>query len=666
MKKLTRSHLNRVGALAISFTSAFGCMYREGVYVSGAQEFKNDSILRIVPSDLREQVQFALNIAGQNRPELERAINHFYTQIDKSPRGAQKTQAQEQFRGVCFLVAESAYRFYASYPEGEKSNFGAKPKILPDPQNLKSEFLIAHLEQAYQTRNKYGWAKEVNNELFYAGVIGYRAGRERLPSSKDETTESYLFNRERFDQLHLGVSFDDFHGKINEFNRRYKEAKDPAAKTKVMEDLIHYVNTDILVVSAGKKYAPRGPEDKFWFNAVTQGGRAGDRCRASTYILRALGIPAVEVGVPHWGDVDGNHGWIEITMPFATFSIDGPHANEKQAAKYYHAQGFESWKIKGNGERSAENIYGRAYGVVLKEKWGMAEDQYTKLARAQYRAALARGTVTESDLMYSLNRTTLNYGREVVGSHYYDPHTIKIQNPILKAGQTYYLAVFNENEFVPILPAAATGFNPSVTFSGISGANTLYAVVRVENKDGKEKTTIIGNPFTVDVEGKLVYFNYSQSSPTHEIKYPLEQGKNYMVYAYDGEKWIVADNVRGSSTAKETTITIRDNTLYFVRRLADVSLMAVEGGVTFNKLPGESAYEGYDIFKLNKRTGEWEQIYLDPKKPAPFKAVNGEIFVAGLDVSETYSVEPSIWSGDRPFTYRNGKLFKFDENYNYR
>ncbi|BDD12832.1 hypothetical protein FUAX_52640 (plasmid) [Fulvitalea axinellae] len=96
-----------------------------------------------VPDQYREKVEASLNKAGENRAELEKAL-------EMAPEG--------QKEGLAFLISYMPER---------------------DLKSLSSDYLLKNLKWAYKAKNEFPWAKAIPDSVFYNDVLPYATMNER-------------------------------------------------------------------------------------------------------------------------------------------------------------------------------------------------------------------------------------------------------------------------------------------------------------------------------------------------------------------------------------------------------------------------------------------------------------------------------------------------------
>lgn len=580
-----------------------------------------------LPRDLphREGVLHALAVAGENRQQLLGAISHFLQKGD-----------HKKLAAVCHLVSESALRFYASYKEGYEAAEGDKPTFIPDAMLLKSSFLIDHVEWNFGIRGQdnqgnyflpgkksgkypqFSWAADVSEETFYSSVLPYRGQTERPP---DELFAKYLFDPQKFETLKLGISFEEFHKSLGSFSSRYAKARSVEKKAEILEELIYFINTDILVKRAGRTYAPRGPEDMSILDVFrNKSGRCTDLCHGSMYILRALGLPATHDRIPLWGKGDDNHTWVRTQMPYKAFIFDGgcDAASMRSEANYYSRMGYGQDDLHHFACIVGENTQG-PYSQLMRndlQQRGMAymQDNYSFVED------------------YYLLGTNAN----PIPKDYYGPHTVEIEG--LQPGKRYHLAVFNRGNFEAILPAVSD-FQGRVSFPGVQAKSILYSLAIVENG----KTIPVGTPFSLEEHGVKNVF--SGGGRLEEVDFlrsnkdvrQLEPNTAYGLFYFGENGRQVLQQKLTTDGNGNLALPLSTDTLYLLHTLKSPD---ASGKISLRGLHSPS--EQYVLWQLVD--GEW--VRAQQKKADE----NGNVSFAGLDKKGTYAVSHWYYSEEpRPF-----------------
>ncbi len=172
---------------------------------------------------------------------------------------AQKTYGELGWRAAYFLVD--------NMPPGDRAT-------------LTEDFLMTNLKLALAARERYPWAKNVPERIYFNDVLPY--------ASLDEPRDPW---RENFCKM------------APEIVRDCTNATDAAQA--LNRELFNQIKVHY---NLGRKRNNQSPKE-----SIEQGKAT---CTGLSIILvdacRAVGVPARIVGVPEWAQKEGNHTWVEI------------------------------------------------------------------------------------------------------------------------------------------------------------------------------------------------------------------------------------------------------------------------------------------------------------------------------------------------------------------
>lgn len=163
--------------------------------------------------ELRE----ALRLAGGNRPELERVLDHFSRDRADSLKLKGAVFLIENMPGHYSLTAPGMERYmrevdslYPDYSQNMRKMMQALPFYAPDVagsfvreedvESLKADFLIRHIERVFEKRERYSWLQELCFKDFCDYMLPYRVGFEQ-PVFPVDSMDAW-FSRESDDLLH--------------------------------------------------------------------------------------------------------------------------------------------------------------------------------------------------------------------------------------------------------------------------------------------------------------------------------------------------------------------------------------------------------------------------------------------------------------------------------
>jgi len=251
-----------------------------------------------VPGPMAPDVAAALEAAGPNRPQLERAI------LD--------SHGDEQ-KAAAWLVARTPFR-------GTVGNLEAHLAKVSDSETLSTDLLRADVTQAFEAWHRWPWAREVDSDTFLQFVLPYRMTTEEL-----EDWRAFL------------LGFPDLVAGVERLAEAYRAAPEQG-RSAVFRQLVHFLNSEWL--ASHMKYAPRGMPDLAPSKAIAAGtGRCTDLTNALIALCRTFGVPATGVRTLWWPKADSNHYWAAIYDPAAKtwYDVDAASTAPLDDA-YFHIQ----------------------------------------------------------------------------------------------------------------------------------------------------------------------------------------------------------------------------------------------------------------------------------------------------------------------------------------
>ena len=173
-------------------------------------------------------------------------------------------QAADRFGDV---GRRAAYFLVDNMPAGDRATLG-------------SDFLMEDLSLAFAAREKFSWAKNVPERIFFNDVLPY--------ASLDEPRDPWRA---------------DFFKLASDIVRDCTNATDAAQA--LNRELFNKINVHYNLTRKRNNQSPA--------ESIAQGKAT---CTGLSIILvdacRAVGVPARIVGVPQWAQKEGNHTWVEI------------------------------------------------------------------------------------------------------------------------------------------------------------------------------------------------------------------------------------------------------------------------------------------------------------------------------------------------------------------
>ena len=192
-----------------------------------------------------------------------------------------------------------------------------------DLRNLSADFLIENVDQAYLTKEKYFWAKELPDSIFLNEVLPY--------ASMNETRDNWRAD----------------------FNNRFdKYVKDCAT----LGDAIDSVNRNICAELEVEYNTAREKPDQSPYESMRQKMAS---CSGLSILLtdafRSVGIPSRIAGTPNWHDDRGNHNWCEVWINGKWYFTE-----------YYPSELNSSWFLKDAGQADPNDSIHAIYASSFK------------------------------------------------------------------------------------------------------------------------------------------------------------------------------------------------------------------------------------------------------------------------------------------------------------
>ncbi|MCP4685746.1 MAG: transglutaminase domain-containing protein [bacterium] len=250
-------------------------------------------------------VDEALSAAGDNRPELEKVLEHYAAEGDSLKLEATYflIANMEGHSYVTYMLHDSnevEIEFnvldYANYDElvaaaesleAERGTIDYKRKEkFEDLEYIKADFLINQIDLAFEAWRERPWTEYLSFEQFCEFILPYRGSNEPLEDWRGMFLEKYA---------HIPEQMED--------------ASDPVGAARL-------INEDILTYF--------GFDPRYYYHPTDQGlgemlesklGRCEDMTNITIYAMRANGLAVTSDYTPHWADQGNNHAWNAILVP---------------------------------------------------------------------------------------------------------------------------------------------------------------------------------------------------------------------------------------------------------------------------------------------------------------------------------------------------------------
>lgn len=245
----------------------------------------------------------ALSVAGENRAELERVLEHYRAEGDP-----QKLQAArfliENMEGHGYVVTvlkdkdDNELDFEATdYPNFKQALAALdaleekhgevdfkRQSFVEDMEIVTADYLIENIDLAFQAWREKPWARNLSFEAFCEYVLPYRGSNEPADSWREACLERY-----------------------KDLPQQVDDPSDPRkAAQKIGPDVHKWVRFSDL-------YYLHPTDQGFEEMNRTRTGRCEDITNMMTYAMRANAIASAADYTPFWADRDNNHAW-EVTL----------------------------------------------------------------------------------------------------------------------------------------------------------------------------------------------------------------------------------------------------------------------------------------------------------------------------------------------------------------
>ncbi len=245
------------------------------------------------------EVESALALAGDNRPELEEVLDRY-----QDPGEGQKLEAARfliaNMEGHGYVVAaffneekeEVAFNAldYPSFKEAQKAmdalekEHGTldyrRKEFIEDLKTVSADYLIENIDLAFQAWQEKPWARDISFETFCEHILPYRGSNEPINPWRKACCERYANLMDKMETP----------GDMKEAARL------------IQKDVHQWVRFDSLYYLH--------PTDQGFEEMNERGkGRCEDISNMMAYAFRANEVPSACDYTPHWADRDNNHAW---------------------------------------------------------------------------------------------------------------------------------------------------------------------------------------------------------------------------------------------------------------------------------------------------------------------------------------------------------------------
>lgn len=262
--------------------------------------------------------------------ELEQVITHY----KDNPA---KRKAAE------FLIPEAKRRVSQYFDDNGKEDEQhlMRPHEVVDVDALKAGDLIANIDAAFRVRERFPWAKDLDDNTFTHYILPYRNGTNPLDQFPKAQTHwrTLLTTKDGWNRLQelygVKTSWNELQIALENFTAAYQNTRSNDEKRAVIEHIVKYLNTDLWASKEGICYKPSKAQEKT-MEQILQGksGRCSDLTHFGRMALIAYGIPATTLRIPAWAKNDDNHQVLGVKLGDDWFAVDGTCPSPAKGSAY--------------------------------------------------------------------------------------------------------------------------------------------------------------------------------------------------------------------------------------------------------------------------------------------------------------------------------------------
>lgn len=247
-------------------------------------------------SDPEKELEYVLNMAGENRSELEKVLEHYkddtlkqkaarFLIINMPGHGTFANSRTDTF----YIALDTLLRTAGIQPDkvdrliDESNALSEKLQYKEDLRHITSGLLINNIDQAFDVWEKEPFAKHLSFEDFCEYLLPYRVDNEPLEYWRDSISPFY---KEIKQMGYLeGSEYSSFWA-CSRINDQLKEQLRP------------WLSNDKWPVTKSYHYLKR-----------TSYGKCADFAVLATFVMRAKGIPVMIDFTPQWPFRSMGHTW---------------------------------------------------------------------------------------------------------------------------------------------------------------------------------------------------------------------------------------------------------------------------------------------------------------------------------------------------------------------
>ena len=416
------------------------------------------------------RLEQALELAGTNRPELEKVLTHY-------------RDSGLKYDAALFLI------------ENMPGSHGADSAALARLYPVYDAYDAINRASHYQADGKWGvpgvWGERIDSlEKKHVRLF------DRLPTVMDlqHVKADYLIRE--IDRSFLawernvyasGGSFEDFREYVLPYRQQNGLVMDAA------RDVFYQRHARDYYVQEGKSWLEETDSLLYEYHHLTHSGFRGiripivraetferlryglcmHRCWYNALLLSSLGMPAAVDFVPAWGNRNSSHTWNVVMVDGKSYAFEAFWDNDR-------------WKYKRiYNNRNIDHLWGKF--------------RLPKVYRYTYSnhmdGPVADGKVSGEDIPPLFR----NVKKKDVSAEYFEPHdvTVRLTEAVPENARYAYLAVFGNQQWHPV-QWGLIGGDGTVTFRGM-GKDMVYLPVYYK----RGQVIPAGSPFKLEPDGSM-------------------------------------------------------------------------------------------------------------------------------------------------------------------
>lgn len=280
-----------------------------------------------------KELEYVLELAGNNRPELEKVIEHYRDEplkrdaarfliVNMPGHGSFANAHTDTFYHALDTLL-TLHRDLANNPDTINSLIdrtrvmAEKLQSIPDLQYIKADYLIRSIDQAFDVWINEPYARHLTFDEFCEYLLPYRVDNEPLECWRDSVAPLY------FDLDSLGY----FDG--SEYST-FQACK--IINNRLRDECRPWISRDKWPVTKGYRLLKKMPF-----------GKCSDYAVLATFVMRARGVPVAIDFTPQWPFCSMGHTWNVVKVNNGSNVIFGgvdtnpgdPHRPDSKMAKVY-------------------------------------------------------------------------------------------------------------------------------------------------------------------------------------------------------------------------------------------------------------------------------------------------------------------------------------------